>query len=139
MDTGRRVRPARRPQQAGDLGEAGPVIVVARPDPALGVPVRRVVDPGGVPRRERVRDALLDADAPESGTITAPPSSRSMYHRVSLYWQLSTASPVTMVNANGRLVRGPRATRRTARHMASTTCVDRNSCGRYADEYGNRE
>ena len=39
--------------------------------------------------------------------MVCPPSSRSMYQRLSLCWQLSMASPVTIVNCSGIPVRGP--------------------------------
>ncbi|WP_203823713.1 hypothetical protein [Actinoplanes palleronii] len=74
--------------------------------------------------------------APESGRIICPPSSRSMYQRVSLYWQLSVMSPVTMVKPSGVLVRGPLVIPRMALTMACVRCVDRNSCGRYAESNG---
>ncbi|MCP9949535.1 hypothetical protein LUX33_14730 [Actinomadura madurae] len=73
--------------------------------------------------------------SPESGR-TRRPSSRSMIQRTSLYWTLSAASPVLMVNARGRPVAGPRPTALTARTIASATCVDRISWGRYAPSTG---
>ena len=72
---------------------------------------------------------------PEFGVIGWP-SSTSTYQRASLNWQLSTPSPDTIVKASGKPVRGPRPIMLMFRHIASATCVDRHSWGRYAARNG---
>ena len=53
-----------------------------------------------------------------------------MFHRVSLCWQLSVLSPVSIANCSGRPVTGPFFTALTARTIASLICVDSISWGR---------
>jgi len=62
-----------------------------------------------------------------------------MYQRVSLYWTLSTMSPVRMVKAGGSPSIGPCPMLRTARTPASTSCVLSISCGRYAESVLNAD
>jgi hypothetical protein len=58
------------------------------------------------------------------------PSSRPIIQRSSLYWQLSTASPVLMLNDIAPPTTGPLRKDRTVRIMALATWVDSISCGR---------
>jgi hypothetical protein len=56
-----------------------------------------------------------------------------MFQRISLYWQLSELSPVSIANSSGSPVTGAREIALTARTIASPTWAVSISCGRYAD------
>ena len=56
-----------------------------------------------------------------------------MFQRVSLNWQLSVLSPVSIANCSGTRVTGPHLTAFTARTIASPICAESISCGRYAE------
>ncbi len=53
-----------------------------------------------------------------------------MYQRISLYWQLSELSPVSIANEKGMPVAGPFFWALTAWTIASATCAERISWGR---------
>ncbi len=57
-----------------------------------------------------------------------------MYQRVSLYWQLSELSPVSIANEKGTPVAGPFFWALTACTIASATCAESISWGRYDED-----
>ena len=53
-----------------------------------------------------------------------------MFQRISLSWQLSVLSPVSIANCSGSPVTGPLLTALTARTIASPICAESISWGR---------
>ena len=124
-------RPAGRVEQPRDHREAAlaarHVVGLARRG-AVRVPVVRVV----VGRVVVVRRPRSGSRSPES-TRTCPPSSRSMFQRISLSWELSELSPVWIASASGLPVTGPAAIVLSWRTIASAIWPESISCGRYAE------